>query len=141
MRIIYKPKSIFMKIQLHLQDDITWSDITLSSVWVWNYGTKYFFREKRTHKFSSHIFSKSYELAGVEVYLLWCIITLWNSKHFMIKRDVHRWPLSANKRTCDPSIAILHKAQKNEREKQDLKQKDLHAKSLYHGCHSVHLKQ
>jgi len=73
----------------------------------------------RTHKIIKHIhmpicnlttdlFSTRYSIA----YLLWYIITLWDYKYFIIKRDANRWSFWPNEVLVIPSFPFSRKPEK-----------------------------
>ncbi|KAF1887386.1 hypothetical protein Lal_00040988 [Lupinus albus] len=63
---------------------------------------------------------------GRKIYLLRCIIALWNCKCFMIKGDVCRWELGPNESASDPCTPIFDRAQKDKGSKNQTKQHGLH---------------
>lgn len=61
-------------------------------------------------------------------------MTLWNSKYFIIKRDIHGWILGSDESACDPRIPVPQTAQEDERSKSELKQHGVHPNHCCHDC-------
>jgi hypothetical protein len=57
---------------------------------------------------TTDLFSTRYSIA----YLLWCIMTLWDYKYFIIKRDVNRLPFWPNEALVIPTFPFSRKPEK-----------------------------
>lgn len=70
-------------------------------------------------------------------YLLRCIITLWDCKCFIVRRDVNRRPLGTNKSTRDPCIPNIQRGQEDQGRESKLKQQGLRLENLWHNSWSA----